>query len=77
MRKILLFLSFCILISCKNEKSSNLYSYNLKATGSVKSFTLDSDVRYNAFYLYTFKDDKGKEYLSFLNYRTNQILFMT
>lgn len=32
MRKILLFLSFCILISCKNEKSSNLYSYNLKGT---------------------------------------------
>lgn len=75
MRKILLFLSFCILISCKNEKSSNLYSYNLKATDSVKSFTLDSDVRYNAFYLYTFNDHKGKEYLSFLNYRTNQILF--
>lgn len=75
MRKILLFLSLCILISCKNEKSSNLYSYNLEATKTVKSFTLDSDVRYNAFYLYTFEDDKGKEYLSFLNYRTNQILF--
>ena len=36
---------------------------------------MDSDVKYNAFYLYTFSDDKGKEYLSFLNYRTNQILF--
>ena len=75
MRKVLLFLSLCILISCKNEKSSNLYSYNLKATKTVKSFTLNSDVRYNAFYLYTFKDNKEKEYLSFLNYRTNQILF--
>lgn len=41
----------------------------------MKSFELDSDVRYNAFYLYTFSDETGKDYLSFLNYRTNQLLF--
>ena len=75
MKNILLLLLFCVLISCKNEKSSNTYSYNLKASEIIKSFVLDSDVKYNAFYLYTFSDDKGKEYLTFLNYRTNQILF--
>lgn len=75
MKNLLSLLFFCFLISCKNEKSSNSYSYNLEASGTIKSFTLDSDVRYNGFYLYTFSNDNGKEYLSFLNYRTNQILF--
>lgn len=75
MKNILLLLLFSVLISCKNEKSTISYSYNLKTSETVKKFILDSDVRYNAFYLYTFSDDSGKEYLSFLNYRTNQILF--
>lgn len=75
MKKILLSLLLCLLISCRQEKPSASYIYNLEATGTIKSFSLDSDVRYNAFYLYSFSDDKGKEYLSFLNYRTNQILF--
>lgn len=75
MKNILLLLFLSFLISCKNDKSSNSYSYNLKSSETIKSFTLDSDVRYNAFYLYTFSDDRGKEYLAFLNYRTNQILF--
>lgn len=72
---LLLSLFLCLLISCKSEKSSKPYSYNLVATETIKSFPLDADVRYNAFYLYTFADDSGKEYLSFLHYRTNQILF--
>lgn len=74
MKTLLLSLLICFVISCKNEKSSALYTYNLQPTGTVKSFILDSDVRYNAFYLYMF-DENNKEYLSFLNYRTNQILF--
>ena len=49
-------------------------SYTLEATENIKSFPLDSDVKYNAFYLYTF-EEKGKNYLSFLNYRTTQLLF--
>ena len=69
-------LLLCLWLSCGNErKNTNSHLYSLEATGKVKRFELDSDVRYNAFYLYTFRDDKGKEYLSFLNYRTNQILF--
>lgn len=75
MKTLLLSLLLCLFISCNNGKSSSSYIYNLEATKTIKSFTLDSDVRYNAFYLYTFSDDKGKEYLSFLNYRSNQILF--
>ena len=75
MRILLLSLIICFLFSCKKEKSSSSYNCNLEATKIIKSFTLDSDVKYNAFYLYTFSDDKGKEYLSSLNYRTNQILF--
>ncbi len=61
-------------ISCSNEKKTHSYSYGLETTNQVKKIALDSDVRYNAFYLYTFSD-KDREYLSFLNYRTNQILF--
>lgn len=75
MKNLLPFLLLFLFVSCKQDKTSNLYDYNLESTKSVKSFILDSDVRYNAFYLYTFSDDDGKEYLSFLNYRTNQILF--
>lgn len=72
---ITLVMLLCLLISCKQEKSSSLYLYNLETAKTIKSFNLDSDVRYNAFYLYPLSDNKGKEYLSFLNYRTNQILF--
>lgn len=71
-------LSVLFLLSCsgkrdaENEKKS--YTYELHQTGNIKSFPLDAETRYNAFYLYAF-EDKGKAYLSFLNYRTNQILF--
>lgn len=73
--KILLSFLVCCLISCSHEKSSASYTYNLEATGAIKSYELESDVRYDASYLYIFSDEKGREYLSFLNYRTNQILF--
>lgn len=75
MRILFLLLLLCSFLSCTNKRSSESYIYNLKGSETIKSFTLDSDVKYNAFYLYTFSDDAGKEYLSFLNYRTNQILF--
>lgn len=75
MKILLVSLLLCLFVSCNNEKKGEAYVFNLEATEKIKKFTLDSDVRYNAFYLYTFGDDKGKEYLSFLNYRTNQILF--
>ena len=61
--------------SCVDRKSASNNSVSLIATGKIKSFNLDSDTKYNAFYLYSFSDSKGKEYLSFLNYRSNQILF--
>lgn len=75
MKILLFFLLICLLASCKREKTSSSYHCKLEATESIKKFSLDSDVRYNAFYLFTFNNGKGKEYLSFLNYRTNQILF--
>lgn len=75
MRTILLLLTIFLLASCAGNKSKTVDAYELKPTQSVKSFKLDSDVKYNAFYLYSFCDEQGKEYLSFLNYRTNQLLF--
>lgn len=75
MKNLLLILFCCLLASCGRQKSQNLNNYDLKATGKIKSFELDSEVKYNAFYLYTFQDKDGREYLSFLNYNTNQILF--
>lgn len=76
------FIVFCIILltltACKRQKSEEAVSpsdlYELSSTGKMKSFLLDSETRYNGFYLYVFEDG-GKEYLSFLNYRTNQLLF--
>lgn len=76
------FIVFCIilltLMACKRQKSEEAVSpsdlYELSSTEKMKSFALDSETRYNGFYLYVFEDG-GKEYLSFLNYRTNQLLF--
>lgn len=69
-----------IIISCGGKKTdvnnqSIQYDYELTSKEKIKSFELDNDTYYNAFYLYVFKDSLGQEYLSFLNYRTNQILF--
>lgn len=76
MRFLLIALLLCLCVSCRNEKKqAGSYLYDLKTTEKIKEIPLDSDVRYNAFYLYLFGDDNGKEYLSFLNYRSNQILF--
>lgn len=76
LRVVLLLFSFCILFSCKDsQEMARLGTHQLKPTGDIKQFVLDTDVRYNCFYLYLFKDKSGREYLSFLNYRTNQIYF--
>ncbi len=66
--------------SCGRRKTdangqSIRYDYELIKKEKVKSFPLDEETYYNAFYLYVFADSLGKEYMSFLNYRTNQILF--
>lgn len=78
MKLIIFFTAILLLSSCKKESvietPSVSYNYKLSPTRKMKSFSLDSETRYNAFYLYPFTD-QGKEYLSFLNYRTNQILF--
>ena len=71
---ILPLLLFCLLSSCKREKGEPQDNYTLEATENIKSFPLDSDVKYDASYLYTFEEN-GKRYLSFLNYRTTQLLF--
>lgn len=69
-----------VMISCGKRKAdvneqSIHYDYELTSKEKIKSFELDNDTYYNAFYLYRFTDDLGQEYVSFLNYRTNQILF--
>ncbi|EGF56890.1 DUF4221 family protein [Bacteroides fluxus] len=75
MKYLFVSLLSCLFFSCGNEKkNTNSYVYDLETTEKNKTIALDSDVRYNAFYLYVFNDG-GKEYLAFLNYRTNQILF--
>lgn len=68
-------LLYFLFVSCGGKKTQSADSYELGNTGKTKMFRLDDDVRYNAFYLYTFADKQGKNYLSFLNYRTNQLLF--
>lgn len=74
--KFIYYALLCFLFfSCREGKMRNIDSYELKNTNEIKKFRLDDDVRYNAFYLYTFSDKQGKSYLSFLNYRTNQLLF--
>lgn len=75
MKRYVFFILLGILVSCKRERPFQLDDCYLEATGTIKSFSLDSDVRYNAFFLYVFREDDGKEYLSFLNHRSNQILF--
>ena len=79
MKLIIFFTAILLLSSCKKgnvtEAPSVSYNYTLSPTQKIKSFALDSETRYNGFYLYPFTDRQGKEYLSFLNYRTNQILF--
>lgn len=67
-------LAFAVL-SCSGKKNNLNNKVSLYATDKIKSFNLDSDTKYNAFYLYPFSDSVGKEYLSFLNYRSNQVLF--
>ena len=62
------------MLACTGEKKEG-FSHELVKSDKKKSFSLDDNTRYNAFYLYTFNDNRGKEYLSFLNYRSNQILF--
>ena len=76
MLRILLLLLLCTLFSCKKtQEAVRLDTHQLRPTGDIKEFVLDTDVRYNCFYLYLFKDKSGRDYLSFLNYRTNQIYF--
>lgn len=79
MRRFLHLCSYIVILfsalSCISRKSDSDYIVSLNATGKIKSFNLDSETKYNAFYLYSFSDNIGKEYLSFLNYRSNQILF--
>ena len=70
----LLLLVFAVL-SCSGKKNNLNNKVSLYATDKMKSFNLDSDTKYNAFYLYPFSDSVGKEYLSFLNYSSNQVLF--
>ncbi|MBO4985756.1 MAG: DUF4221 family protein [Bacteroides sp.] len=65
---------FFLCASCATEQKQH-FTHKLVATNRVKTFELDAETRYNPFYLYTFRDEAGKTYLSFLNYRTNQILF--
>ncbi len=75
MKNLLLLLLFLGLsISCNKDRKRIQDKAYLDPTEQVKSFPLDSDVKYNAFYLYTFTEE-GKRYLSFLNYRTTQLCF--
>ena len=60
--------------SCKGEKGEPQDNYTLEATENIKSYPLDSYVKYNPFYLWTFEEN-GKRYLSFLNYGTTQLYF--
>ena len=66
-RYVLLLFVCLFLVSCKQGKENASDDYRLEATGDVKEFVLDSDVRYNLFYAWLFKEKTGKSYFSFLN----------
>lgn len=77
MKNLWVLLCCFLLPACAGKKTSDADGCQLQATGEVKSFELDSDVRYNAFYLYTFADKEGKQYLSFLNIVPTSSCFTT
>lgn len=70
----ILFFIFLFFTSCKERIKQEKNDYILQATEIIKSFPLDSNVKYNPFYLYVFEEE-GKRYLSFLNYRSTELLF--
>lgn len=60
MKRISLVCFIALLAACSGGKQQVKDDYAIKATGVVKSFEIDSDVKYNAFYLYIFCDKSGK-----------------
>ncbi len=71
---------FLLPISCRqnqgnNEENPPVYICDLVLNDKRLSFDLDSETRYHFRFIYTFTDQSGKEYFTFLNYETNQILF--
>lgn len=52
MKRISLVCFIALLAACSGGKQQAKDDYAIKATGVVKSFEIDSDVKYNAFYLY-------------------------
>lgn len=70
------------LTACDNRKEQTVNSHTptehnqslLIKTDSIKKIFLDEETKYNLNYLYLF-EDKSNEYLVFLNYPLNQILF--
>jgi hypothetical protein len=64
-----------LLFSCNSTNRRDTYDYNLVETDKHITFALDHETGYNFFYAWVFTGKDGREYFSFLNYRSNQILF--
>ncbi len=81
-RVSIFFLAVLTFTACNNNKEQTVNSHTptehhqslLIKTDSIKKFFLDEETKYNLNYLYFF-EDKSIEYLAFLNYSLNQILF--
>jgi hypothetical protein len=64
-----------LLFSCNSTGRRDAYEYNLVETDRHITFALDHETGYNFFYAWVFTGKDGREYFSFLNYCSNQILF--
>jgi hypothetical protein len=75
MKKYIYFIIFIFLIACESKNRKETYDYSLVETGKHIAFELDHQTWYNFFYSWVFTGEDGREYFSFLNYHSNQILF--
>ncbi|MDR1880453.1 MAG: DUF4221 domain-containing protein [Tannerellaceae bacterium] len=75
MKKYMSLLLFACLLACHSNNRKVAYDYNLVETDRHISFELDNETMYNFHYAWLFTGDDGRDYFSFLNYRSNQILF--
>jgi hypothetical protein len=75
MKKYISILVFACLFACHSKNKEGVYEYNLVETDRHISFELDHETMYDFRYSWVFPGEDGREYFSFLNYRSNQILF--
>lgn len=72
---LFVWLSIFLTFSCNNESTNKKDSYFLKKSEKHLSFLLDNNTNSFIQVLFSYKDNNGKEYLTFQNQDQNEILF--